>query len=355
MTKTLSEAERVVTREQLETLWSAKQMMQTMFLWLREKPSDSEADDARKRLAAFWATLNAIEESPRRSPVSAPVSDERVALPQPDRNNTKPCGECHLQPGERCDICKAVGVKPIERDERIDRTYIPLPGGWEIQTRGKGSTFRIAHVRGPDDYDRWPVLDDHLHKPLEQMARDVHSALSAAEAPPLTYDELSEQAAVEDGPRCDCGAMSEQDCNDLPSLRHCGGAGATPAPVSGEREELAKWLADFAESNWPIETVHKFRRIATALRTPHGLPGEALKFRKEHYGATVATLIDTEDTIVEISARSDGDYELIVHNREGERDTFRDCSALLKPKHFAALGTLANRLSPASREDGKNG
>ncbi len=29
-------------------------------------------------------------------------------LPQPQRNDGgEPCGECHLQPGERCDICGA--------------------------------------------------------------------------------------------------------------------------------------------------------------------------------------------------------------------------------------------------------
>lgn len=79
---------------------------------------------------------------------------------------------------------------------------------------------------------------------------------------------------------------------------------------------------------------------------------EELKFRKEHYGATVATLIDSEDVVVEILARSDGDYELIVHNREGERDTFRDCSAVLKPKHWAALGELAHRLTTEQRGNG---
>lgn len=34
-------------------------------------------------------------------------------------------------------------LKPVERDEAMERDYIPIGGGWEIQTRGKGSTFRI--------------------------------------------------------------------------------------------------------------------------------------------------------------------------------------------------------------------
>jgi hypothetical protein len=67
--------------------------------------------------------------------------------------------------------------KPIERDEQMDRTYIPMPGGWEIQTKGKGSTFRIC---GPDD-DRLAIPDSpYLHETLEQMARDVNAAALAA-------------------------------------------------------------------------------------------------------------------------------------------------------------------------------
>ena len=31
-------------------------------------------------------------------------------FPQPSRNDDgKPCGECHIQPGETCDICGVVG------------------------------------------------------------------------------------------------------------------------------------------------------------------------------------------------------------------------------------------------------
>jgi hypothetical protein len=64
-------------------------------------------------------------------------------------------------------------VGPIEIEE--GRTYIPLPGGWEIQTKGKGSTFRICHVQGKGVYQRWAVLDERLHKPLEDMALAMHA------------------------------------------------------------------------------------------------------------------------------------------------------------------------------------
>lgn len=67
---------------------------------------------------------------------------------------------------------------PIERDEEMNRTYIPLPGGYEIQTKGNGSTFRIAKTDGSDE--RMPVLESVLHPFLEQMARDIRKAHEAA-------------------------------------------------------------------------------------------------------------------------------------------------------------------------------
>ena len=95
--------------------------------------------------------------------------------------------------------------------------------------------------------------------------------------------------------KCICGAMSEQDCDDLPSLRHCGGAevtsAPTPAPVSEEREELAKAIektadnldslsfdfdGDSSQLDAITEAADHLRNYATTLRTPHGLQGEAI-------------------------------------------------------------------------------
>jgi hypothetical protein len=70
-------------------------------------------------------------------------------------------------------------LPPVEYDKDMDRTYIPLPGGWEVQTKGKGSTFRIAHVQ---QRSRWQVLDDRLHEPLEALARDTRAALAERDA-----------------------------------------------------------------------------------------------------------------------------------------------------------------------------
>ena len=67
-------------------------------------------------------------------------------------------------------------LPPIERDESYERDYIPLPGGWEVQTKGKGSTFRICDTKSGD---RWPVLESHLHSYLERMAHEVRAAYAA--------------------------------------------------------------------------------------------------------------------------------------------------------------------------------
>ena len=71
-------------------------------------------------------------------------------------------------------------IGPIERDETMDREYIPMPGGWEVQTKGKGSTFRIA---GPVDGDRLAIEPrPYLHETLTKMAREVHAGTLAIEA-----------------------------------------------------------------------------------------------------------------------------------------------------------------------------
>lgn len=70
---------------------------------------------------------------------------------------------------------KCEPLPPIEYDADMDRYYIPMIGGWEIQTKGKGSTFRICNTK---THVRWPVLDEHLHEALEQMAKDNRQQLN---------------------------------------------------------------------------------------------------------------------------------------------------------------------------------
>ena len=79
-------------------------------------------------------------------------------------------------------------LPPIERDEAYDRDYIPLPGGWEVQTKGSGSTFRICDTKSGE---RMPVVETMLHPWLERMAREVHAAIAALRQPvPGKYDNV---------------------------------------------------------------------------------------------------------------------------------------------------------------------
>lgn len=64
----------------------------------------------------------------------------------------------------------------IERDEDMDRTYIPVSASWEIQTKGKGSSFRIANTV---TNDRWLVGDSYIHEPLTNMALAIHEELAS--------------------------------------------------------------------------------------------------------------------------------------------------------------------------------
>jgi hypothetical protein len=67
-------------------------------------------------------------------------------------------------------------LPPAEYDTEMDRHYLPLPNGWEVQTKGNGSTFRIAHV---PTGARYIVMDENLHEPLTDLAKDVRTALAA--------------------------------------------------------------------------------------------------------------------------------------------------------------------------------
>lgn len=68
---------------------------------------------------------------------------------------------------------------PVETDVELDRKYIPLPGGWEVQTKGKGSTFRIC---GPDGHRMVVPEYPYFHDFIERMALDANKAHEEAVA-----------------------------------------------------------------------------------------------------------------------------------------------------------------------------
>lgn len=78
------------------------------------------------------------------------------------------------------------GLPPVDRDDDMGREYIPFGAGWEVHTKGKGSTFRLVHVNpnDPQDFDRYAVCDSYLHEPLTHMARDIRALIEKITAAP---------------------------------------------------------------------------------------------------------------------------------------------------------------------------
>ena len=74
----------------------------------------------------------------------------------------------------------------IERDESIGRDYIPLPGGWEVQTKGNGSMLRILDKKSGERHPL-PVLD-FVVVFIERMAREIHSAWRHPQPQAVTED-----------------------------------------------------------------------------------------------------------------------------------------------------------------------
>ena len=64
--------------------------------------------------------------------------------------------------------------------------------------------------------------------------------------------------------------------------------------------------------------------------------------KQQKYGADVATILDNDVECVEVARRTDGNFELTVHNRHGgDSDRWDDLTAVLKPEHFVELGKIA--------------
>lgn len=71
-----------------------------------------------------------------------------------------------------------------------------------------------------------------------------------------------------------------------------------------------------------------------------------VEFKKEQYGAVVATICENDDQVVEVQRHKDGKFSLIVHNRSpcGGWD---DLTAHLTPEDFAKLGRIPDAPHPS--------
>lgn len=66
------------------------------------------------------------------------------------------------------------------------------------------------------------------------------------------------------------------------------------------------------------------------------------EFKRQKYGSDVATILETDEQVLEILRRRDGIFDLIVHNRILDTDRWEDLTVNLKPEHFIELGNIAD-------------
>lgn len=72
-------------------------------------------------------------------------------------------------------------LDPIETDE-LDptRQYIPLPAGWEIQTKGRGSSFRLLNRKTGERMSIMLCDSDHERELVTRMALEIHAECAKA-------------------------------------------------------------------------------------------------------------------------------------------------------------------------------
>lgn len=74
----------------------------------------AEVEEARQ-LVASWPEEKCARVQLEGPPTLGVKGEPLVHIPKDSRAGKPPCGECHLQPGETCDICgAAAGVKGDE-------------------------------------------------------------------------------------------------------------------------------------------------------------------------------------------------------------------------------------------------
>jgi hypothetical protein len=63
-------------------------------------------------------------------------------------------------------------IGAIERDG--SREYIPLPGGWEIQTKGTGSSYRLLDKKSDERHNILSADAPFIYDFVTRMAKEVH-------------------------------------------------------------------------------------------------------------------------------------------------------------------------------------
>ena len=81
-------------------------------------------------------------------------------------------------------------LPPIEVDPDMpSREYIPLPGGWEVQTKGKGSSYRLLDRKTGERHLILCNDAEFIHDFVTRMAKEVHAEFANRDA---LFDEMVE-------------------------------------------------------------------------------------------------------------------------------------------------------------------
>jgi len=79
-------------------------------------------------------------------------------------------------------------------------------------------------------------------------------------------------------------------------------------------------------------------------------PTDRPKFVRERTGAWVATILETDESVVEVIAEGPDRFRLVIHQRGMCTDEWDDVSAPLAGHHFAQLGMIP-QMHAAATED----
>jgi len=183
-----------------------------------------------------------------------------------------------------------VALPAIETDE-LDptRQYIPLPGGWEVQTRGRGSSYRLLDRKTGERRSILTNDPGFIENFVTRMALEVHAATSTALAERgATIERLEGRCAAYKG-QVEAGAaeierLTKERDEALADLKTAAEDAAylLPAKVTAERERdearaeverkdaALRLIESWEPATQEMTLAHQMAEVARAALTAKG-------------------------------------------------------------------------------------
>ena len=132
-------------------------------------------------------------------------------------------------------------VEAIENDkDDPTREYIPLPGGWEIQTKGKGSSYRLLDKKTGERHMILAGEAPFVQEFVTRMAKEINASAQVQPVAPVEDEALVEIVAVYCSPEMNWNEMSEKWKNSCRRDARAVIAAIRPHIEAAERERCAK-------------------------------------------------------------------------------------------------------------------